>query len=138
VLPELGRALYVSEQEGESACRRAGHDTLMSSLLPLRGNYSSGGFLGSFVRPSAWRRSRSPFREPETASWAASSRLSADGLQYGCSKARLGCSASPHVLPAKRHFLESRRADSKRLPLLITSDHSGVAGVCSGLQMPRF
>jgi hypothetical protein len=32
---------------------------------------------------------------------------------------------------------ESRRADSNRLPLLITSDHSGVAGVCRGLQMPH-
>jgi hypothetical protein len=34
------------------------------------------------------------------ASWAASSRPSADGLQYDCGKARLGCSALPHVLPA--------------------------------------
>jgi hypothetical protein len=30
--------------------------TLMSSLLPSRGHYSSATFLGSFVRPSAWRR----------------------------------------------------------------------------------
>ena len=30
--------------------------------------------------------------------------------------------------------IESRRADSNRLPLLITSDHSRVAGVCRGLQ----
>jgi hypothetical protein len=29
---------------------------------------------------------------------------------------------------------ESRRADSNRLPLLITSDNSCVAGVCTGLQ----
>src|SRR5215216_7578768 len=34
---------------------------------------------------------------------------------------RADCSAAPHVLPAKQHFLESRRADSNRLPLLITS-----------------
>jgi hypothetical protein len=32
---------------------------------------------------------------------------------------------------------ESRRADSNRLTLLITSDRSGVAGVCRGLQMPH-
>ena len=32
---------------------------------------------------------------------------------------------------------KSRRADSNRLPLLITSDRSGVAGVCRGLQMPH-
>ena len=32
---------------------------------------------------------------------------------------------------------ESRRADSNRLPLLITSVRSGVAGVCRGLQMPH-
>ncbi len=31
---------------------------------------------------------------------------------------------------------ESRRADSNRLPLLITSDNSGVAEVCMGLQTP--
>src|SRR5215213_7339783 len=30
--------------------------TLMSSLLPLRGHYSSGAFLGSSVHPSGWRR----------------------------------------------------------------------------------
>jgi hypothetical protein len=29
----------------------------------------------------------------------------ADGLQYGCCIARFGCSALPHVLPAKQHFL---------------------------------
>src|SRR5215213_6947079 len=92
--------------------------TLMSSLLPLKGHYSSAAFPGSFVRQSAWRRFRCPFGEPEKASWAASSRPSADGLHYGCGKARLGCSASPHVLPSKQHFLESRRADSNRLPLL--------------------
>jgi hypothetical protein len=34
--------------------------------------------------------------------------------------------------------IESRRADSNRLPLLITSDHSCVAGVCTGMQMPHF
>src|ERR687890_1527096 len=32
---------------------------------------------------------------------------------------------------------ESRRADSNRLPLLITSDNSRVAGVCRGLQIPH-
>jgi hypothetical protein len=34
VLPELGRAFYVGEQEGESACWRAGHylDVLLVSL----------------------------------------------------------------------------------------------------------
>jgi hypothetical protein len=42
----------------------------------------------------------------------------ADGLQYGCCIARFGCSALPHVLPAKQHFLESRRADSNRFSLL--------------------
>ena len=78
--------------------------TLMSSLLPLRGHYSSGAFLGSSVRPSAWRRLRSPFREPDKASCAASSRPSADGLQYGCGKARLDCSAAPDVLPANRNI----------------------------------
>jgi hypothetical protein len=30
---------------------------------------------------------------------------------------------------------ESRRADSNCFPLLITSDNSGVAGVCTGLQI---
>ena len=54
----------------------------------------------------------------DKASWAASSRSSADGLQYGCGKASPVCSASPHVLPAKQPFLESRRAESNRLPLL--------------------
>src|SRR5918995_5211187 len=95
--------------------------TSMSSLLPLREHYSSGTFLGSFVRPSAWRRIRSPFGEPDKASWAASSRPSADGLQYGCGKARLGCSASSHVLPAKQHFC---RADerTRTAVLLITSE----------------
>jgi hypothetical protein len=34
--PEFGGAFYVGEQKGESACGRAGHDTLMSSLLPLK------------------------------------------------------------------------------------------------------
>src|SRR5215208_3506072 len=57
--------------------------TPSSSLLPLKGHYSSATFLGSFVRPSAWRRMRSPCREPEKASWATSSRPLADGLQYG-------------------------------------------------------
>src|SRR5215212_294530 len=32
---------------------------------------------------------------------------------------------------------ESRRADSNRLPLLITSDRLCVAGVCTGLQIPH-
>jgi hypothetical protein len=35
VLPQLGRALYVGEQKGESACGRAGHyylDVLLTSL----------------------------------------------------------------------------------------------------------
>jgi hypothetical protein len=32
---------------------------------------------------------------------------------------------------------ESRRADSNRSPNLITSDNSGVAGVCRALQMPH-
>ena len=50
--------------------------------------------------------------------WAGLSRPSADGLQYGCGKARLDHSALPHVLPAKQHFLESQRGDSNRLPLL--------------------
>jgi hypothetical protein len=31
--------------------------------------------------------------------------------------------------------MKSRRADSNRLPLLITSDRSAVAGVCTGLQI---
>jgi hypothetical protein len=30
---------------------------------------------------------------------------------------------------------ESRRADSIRSPILITSDNSGVAGVCTALQI---
>jgi len=34
-------------------------------------------------------------------------------------------------------IVESRRADSNRLPLLFTSDRSGVAGVCTGMQMPH-
>ena len=33
---------------------------------------------------------------------------------------------------------ESRRADSNRLPLLLTSDHSGVAGVCRGCKCRIF
>ena len=41
-----------------------------------------------------------------------------------------------HVLLANRNKRESRRADSNRWPNLITSDHSGVAGVCRGLQIP--
>ena len=32
---------------------------------------------------------------------------------------------------------ESRRADSNRLPLIITSDRSGVAGGCTDLQIPH-
>ena len=44
-----------------------------------------------------------------------------DGLQYGCGIARLGCYALPHVLPAKQHFLESRRADSNRFTAPATS-----------------
>jgi hypothetical protein len=53
-LRELGGAFYVCKQKGESACGRAsGHDTSMSSLLPLRGHYSSGAFPGSSVRASA-------------------------------------------------------------------------------------
>ena len=39
-------------------------------------------------------------------------------------------SAYPLQMPRKK----SRRADSNRLPLLITSDHSRVAGVCRGSQ----
>src|SRR5215213_6456501 len=66
--------------------------------------------------------------------WAGLSRPSADGLQYGCGKARLDYSALPHVLPAKQPFLESRRADSNRLPLLqlrvITQALQGCAGSC--------
>jgi hypothetical protein len=38
---------------------------------------------------------------------------------------------------AEKQKEESRRADSNRLPLLITSDRSCVAGVCRGLQMPH-
>jgi hypothetical protein len=38
----------------------------------------------------------------------------ADGLQYGCGIARLDRSALPHVLPANRDKIESRRADSNR------------------------
>ena len=40
------------------------------------------------------------------------------------------------LLLGTRPGQESRRADSNRLPLLITSDRSCVAGVCRGLQMP--
>jgi hypothetical protein len=36
-----------------------------------------------------------------------------------------------------QYRLESRRADSNRLPLLIASDPSGVAGGCTGLQIPH-
>jgi hypothetical protein len=43
----------------------------------------------------------------------------------------------PPGFPANRLTTESRRADSNRLLLLITSDHSGVAGVCRGLQIPH-
>ena len=31
----------------------------------------------------------------------------------------------------------SRRADSNRLPLLVTNDNSCVAGVCTGLRIPH-
>jgi len=41
------------------------------------------------------------------------------------------------VFPANLYKIESRRADSNRLPLLITSDRSCVAGVCRRLQMPH-
>src|SRR5215210_1457447 len=34
-------------------------------------------------------------------------------------------------------LLESRRVDSNRLPLLITSGNSRVAGVCRGLHIPH-
>jgi hypothetical protein len=37
-----------------------------------------------------------------------------NGLQYGCGMGRLHCSAGPHVLPANRNKIESRRADSNR------------------------
>jgi hypothetical protein len=39
--------------------------------------------------------------------------------------------------PCKSQQKESRRADSNRLPLLITSDPSRVAGVCTSLQIPQ-
>jgi hypothetical protein len=52
-LPHLGGTLYVGEQKGESACGWAGHDTLMSSLLPLRGHYSSGRFPEPSVRQTS-------------------------------------------------------------------------------------
>src|SRR5918998_1010419 len=64
--------------------------------------------------------------------------------QTACST---GCStwsrvASRHSLyqlrfTCKIAFFESRRADSNRLPLLITSDRSCVAGVCRGMQIPH-
>jgi hypothetical protein len=60
-----------------------------------------------------------------------------NGLQYGCGMARPDCFAVPHVLPANRNKTKSRRADSNRLALLITSDRSCVAGVCRGLQFPH-
>src|SRR5215217_4667433 len=40
----------------------------------------------------------------------------------------------PRCLSASAKSIEGRRADSNRLPLLITSDNSGVAGVCTSLQ----
>ena len=61
--PELGGAFYVGEQEGESACWRAGHCS-MSSLLPLRGHYSSGAFLGSLCSPKCLEAFSQPSRTP--------------------------------------------------------------------------
>src|SRR5688572_26850396 len=48
-----------------------------------------------------------------------------------------GGSIGHPVFPANRLTTESRRADSNRRPLLITSDHSGVAVACRGLQIPH-
>jgi hypothetical protein len=42
----------------------------------------------------------------------------------------------PRCLSASAKSTESRRADSNRLPLLTTSDASGVAGVCTALDNP--
>jgi hypothetical protein len=65
-----------------------------------------------------------------------------NALRYGCGELApalcRGLLSSPRC-PCKNIaiFLEIRRGNSNRLHLLITSDHSGVAGVCRGLQMPH-
>ena len=61
------------------------------------------------------------------------------GLQYGCSTCDSKRRQVPDrslIHPANRWKRESRRADSNRFAAPGTSDRSGVAGVCSGLQMP--
>src|SRR5918994_6754998 len=84
---------------------------------------------------SLWTPALISSTAPEGRTWTGSMRPLASGLQYGCRMRRLDCSILHHVLPANRDKTKSRRADSNRLPLLITSDRSGVAGVCRGLQI---
>jgi hypothetical protein len=114
--PEFGGAFYVCEQECESACRRAGHDTLMSSLLPLKGHYSSGGFFGSFVRPSTCGGECAALFESLTRHRG---RPRVGHRLTGCSTVAVkrGSAALPHSrFTCKSAFFESGRADSNRFP----------------------
>src|SRR5918994_2097729 len=63
-----------------------------------------------------WTPSLASSTTSERTLWTGKTRRLADGLQYSCGMAMLDCSAEPHVLPAKRHFLESRRANSNSCP----------------------
>jgi hypothetical protein len=52
-----------------------------------------------------------------------------NGLQYGCGIGKPNCSVALHVSPANQEKIKSRRADSNRLPLLITRKNRRVS-VC--------
>src|SRR5918993_3647256 len=70
---------------------------------------------------SLWTPALISSTAPEGKTWTGSMRPLASGLQYGCRMRRLDCSVLHNVLPANRDKTKSRRADSNRLPLLITS-----------------
>src|SRR5829696_3417289 len=110
--------------------------SLMSSLLPLKGHYSSGGYLGPLFAQvpggvlAALFESLTRHR----------GRPRVGHRLTGCSKVAVkrGSAALPHLT----FYLQNStfwRADERTRTafLLITSDHSGVAGVCRGLQMPH-
>src|SRR5215213_8747403 len=95
--------------------------TQSSSLLPLKGHYSSGTFLGFFVRQVPGDDCAAHFESLRRHR----GRPRAGHRLTGCS---MGCSTwspetSGHSLyhlrfTCKSAFFESRRADSNRLPLL--------------------
>jgi integrase len=63
-------------------------------------------------------------------------RSTSHSLRHTC--ATLLHSKTMKSMPFIYGHKESRRADSNRLPLLITSDRSRVAGVCTCVQIPHF